>query len=282
MSGSIVISKDILTSARFRRVAKRLASRNGSNAVTQRDVTLLLGGLTQLWIYADTHIREDNTLDLTPDEIDELVGITGFAEILPGDWLEILESDCVQLPDFLQHNGTTPRKKALAAQRQKRFRDRHKNNASNGSNDDSNALPRDVTRLSLPDPTLPVPSHPDPHRGRAAGGDGVTPETILAEYPPTTNGNPTAALHQIAMLIGSGEATGAELLDGTRRFRRYVEAGGRSDSSKVQGPEKFYVRTRENQPAPWSMPWNPPPTKAQQQQDGNVAAIQTYLARGSA
>lgn len=106
----------------------------------------------------------------------------------------------------------------------------------------------------------------------ARAGPGPTPEEILAEYPRTTNGNRATALHHIAGLIDSGEATAAELLEGTRRYRAFVDAGGRSSPQFVQGPDKFYARTRPGEPAPWAQAWEPPPTKAETRLAGNLAA----------
>lgn len=114
----------------------------------------------------------------------------------------------------------------------------------------------------------PVSSHQTPdtnpnpvHTTRAREPSGPTPEQILAEYPPTPNGSHATALHQIATLIGTGEATGQELLEGTRRFARFVADGGRSDVSKVEGPQKFYVPTARGDPPPWAKPWDAPVTR---------------------
>lgn len=90
----------------------------------------------------------------------------------------------------------------------------------------------------------------------------ITPEAILAAYPATPNGSALAALHLIGALIGSGEASPEELLAGTRRFAAFVAAGGRSDPTRVMGPDKFYVRTKAGEPAPWAKPWRPPAAKS--------------------
>ena len=34
-------------------------------------VTLVLGALSQLWLYADEHIRDDNTIRASVDDIDQ-------------------------------------------------------------------------------------------------------------------------------------------------------------------------------------------------------------------
>ena len=118
-------------------------------------------------------------------------------------------------------------------------------------------------------------------RARMDGPDGPTPEEILADYPTSPNGSVGAAIHAIGVLIAEGEATASELQASARRFAAYVAAGGVSDSTKVMGPQRFFARTRPNEPAPWSKPWEPPRSKAQIAQDANVAAAQEWLARSA-
>lgn len=115
MSGWIKFTKSLRTHPRTLRIARALVTqeRYTCNAA----VTLVCGALVQLWCYMDDHGREDDTLDLSPEEIDELVGVPGFSRLLPEDWLEVLEDGRTKLPDFQQHNGVEARKKALTAQR---------------------------------------------------------------------------------------------------------------------------------------------------------------------
>jgi hypothetical protein len=121
----IKIEKELTDKIQFRRFLKAYSS----NALLTRDdsllslrVTMLLGGLVQLWLYADSHINDDNILTITLNEIDEIVGIENFARSLPTDWLVIIDSDHVQLPDFLQHNGTSSKQRKQNAERQAKHR----------------------------------------------------------------------------------------------------------------------------------------------------------------
>ena len=99
-------------------------------------------------------------------------------------------------------------------------------------------------------------------RARASEQQRITPEAILAAYPETPNGSRIAALHLIATLLDSGEASAPELLAGAQRFARFVRAGGRSDPTRVMGPEKFFAPTRPGEPAPWAKPWTAPTAKS--------------------
>jgi len=151
MGGWVKLEKSLRDDPRFLRMVRTLcAAQNVTQERISRPcaVTLLLGGLAQLWMYADTHVREDDTLDLGPDEINELIGIEGFVQLMPLDWIEILDANCVKLPEFHTHNGTDAKKKALTAKRVARHRIRNVTQESNARADVCNAseLP-DKTRL---------------------------------------------------------------------------------------------------------------------------------------
>lgn len=129
-------------------------------------VTLVCGALVQLWSYMDDHGREDDSLDLSPEEIDELVGLPGFSGLMPEDWLEVLDDGRTKLPDFQAHNGVEARRKALTAQRVAKHR------SAQAEADVTQQRYASVT-AALPDQTRPdqtrskkVPSEPV-ERGRS-------------------------------------------------------------------------------------------------------------------
>lgn len=145
MSGWIKLEKDLLTDPRLVAASMALEARfelseatsevrgssgavlmQGSNITALPSVTMVVGGLARLWMIADTHIGEDDVLALNVEQIDKLIGIDGFCEILPNDWLEILDGNRVKLPNYHSHNGSTARERSSNADRQARYRDRHK------------------------------------------------------------------------------------------------------------------------------------------------------------
>ena len=149
----ISIEKDLIDSIKFRRLVK-----NYSNALVTRDktllplcVTTLLGGLVKFWLYADSYIDDSNVLTVTLDEINEIVGIDHFAQALPLDWLVILDAEHVQLPNYLEHNGTSAKKRKQNAQRQANYRHRLKLS-------DSNALLTRDSRVTVThNDAIPIP-----------------------------------------------------------------------------------------------------------------------------
>jgi hypothetical protein len=102
----------------------RIASRLRNAGVTQDALHELaaLGALAKFWGFADTHISDDDTLNLSADEINKVVGVANFCDFLPPDWLKILDSERVHLPDFLEHNGTSAKVRAMGQIRQQRYR----------------------------------------------------------------------------------------------------------------------------------------------------------------
>jgi hypothetical protein len=122
MSGWIKWEKDLESDPRVLRMAREL--KRLCNAPAFNPVTLVCGGLIRLWGFADTHIRDDDTLDLGISELDELIGISGFCSLMPEDWLRAVDERTVELPGFQAHNGVEARKKALTQKRVETHRKR--------------------------------------------------------------------------------------------------------------------------------------------------------------
>lgn len=124
MSGWIKLEKDRREDPRVLRMARELRNAGVTHErfTHNAHVTVILGCLDVLWCYADSHLREGDTLDLGVDQIDELVGLQGFCDLMPPDWLEVVDAQRVKLPDFHAHNGTEAKKKAQSQKRQERKR----------------------------------------------------------------------------------------------------------------------------------------------------------------
>jgi hypothetical protein len=120
LSGWIKVEKDLANDPRVLRMASRL--RHADVTLGSRSRLVVVGALVTLWWYADTHILDDDTLPIGADQINELVGIDGFCDLMPVEWLQILDADRVKLVDYTAHNGTTAKKRALAQRRQERHR----------------------------------------------------------------------------------------------------------------------------------------------------------------
>jgi len=263
MSGWIKLEKDRRDDPRVLRMARELRNahvtheRFMSNAL----VTLVLGCLDVLWCYADTHVREDDTLDLGFDEIDELVGLQGFANLMPTDWLEIVDAQRVKLPDFHAHNGTESKKKALNQKRQERKRN------ADALQEVTQASRTSVTR-ALPDlDQTKTNTKEDTHSARARRATGNEAEhhaqfaRLRAAYPSFSGRqNWIQAEHYCRVRVDDG-STWNELLDAVKRYAAFVAAGGVSSTAYVLTPEKFFSAPDR----PWTQPWPLPEAKARGQ-----------------
>lgn len=264
MSGWIKLEKDRRDDPRVIRMARELRNAGVTHErfTTAMHVTLVLGCLDVLWCYADTHVREDDTLDLGPDEIDELVGLQGFTRLMPADWLEILDANRVKLPDFHTHNGTESKKKALSQKRQERHR---------------NAVAlQEVTQASRTSVTRALPDQDqdqdqdqkDTHSARAReelpaklqaaeAEHHVMFQRVQKAYPPFAGRqNWIQAEHFCRVRIDEGSSWN-ELLDAVKRYAEYVKAGGVSSTQYVLTPEKFFSAPDR----PWTQAWPLPEAK---------------------
>lgn len=180
MSGWIKVEKDLESDPRVLRMAKDIGrlfflfhptdDLDPCNACAFPGVTLVCGALTRLWIYADSHARDDDTLDMGAQEINEWLGIPNFCSIVPKDWLIEIDEHTVELPGYQQHNGTEARKRALTQKRVAQHRKRDSVAPSNASAlpDQTKTRPRprlDQTKtkskISIPSESLSDAEPPD-------------------------------------------------------------------------------------------------------------------------
>lgn len=83
----------------------------------------VVGALYRLWSLADQYAQPDGALlHTTKASVDVKVGIEGFCDALPKDWME--ERDGVlYLPNYQEHNGSTAKRRATDAKRKRGQRD---------------------------------------------------------------------------------------------------------------------------------------------------------------
>jgi len=280
MSGWIKLEKGLREDRRFTRIVDALLKRSEQSvtSVTQmrfierNAVTQVLGGLAQLWMFADSHIREDDTLDITLDEIDQLVGIEGFAKLMPADWLEVLDANSVRLPDFQAHNGTDAKKKALTSKRVQRHRIRSAVNdvTPEKRNGVTDALPDqtrpDQTRLEKKVPSVP-PAAAQPTQC-AEFSD------LKSIFPKRAGSQPwDRAQKAINARLREGHSW-IEILDGARRYAAFVRATGKEHTESVLqastfvGPSKHFLN-----------PYDLPATKADARLANNLSAADEFMRR---
>lgn len=276
MSGWIKIDKDLAETIRFRRVVRKMRdSSNALRSVTDAlAVTIVLGALQRFWVYADSHIRDDNTLDITPDEIDEIVGVDGFAQALPADWLEILDADHVKLPDFLEHNGSSEKQRRDNARRQATYRHRHK----------SRNVTRDVTDGNAHNDARPDQKRPEETRQEKTHKSARDDATDQAAFARLKSAYPKGIFPEADWLLGERNAcqrvaeghSWDDLQAGVERYAEQLRAKGSLGTQYVLSPLKFFA----GGPMPKFLdPFPLPATKADTRLAGNLSAADEFLRR---
>ncbi|MEY4762764.1 MAG: hypothetical protein RLZZ200_2620 [Pseudomonadota bacterium] len=251
MSGWIKIEKSLETDPRVLRMAKGIdrmfllfpagADLDPCNAASLPAVTLVCGALSRLWMYADSHIRGDDTLDLGAAELDEWLGIPGFCSLVPADWLREIDEHTVELPGFQAHNGVEAKKKAQTQKRVARHR---------AASKPDSVTPRNAS--ALPDQTRPDQTRPDHLITQKGAGTRATvsrgtsvPMPLLNKirdgYPPGTYRDNAwlQAERSIGQLLGEGE-TAADLVAAAAAYGIQQQALGKVGSQYVLSPAKFF------------------------------------------
>src|SRR5262249_26433412 len=83
----------------------------------------VLGHLVRIWIWADQQSRDGHALCVTDVTLDCIARCDGLALAMrEAGWLTG-ESGTVSFPNFERHNGETAKKRALAADRQRKSRE---------------------------------------------------------------------------------------------------------------------------------------------------------------
>ena len=141
MSGWIKLDKDMVDDPRLLEAAMEIAQGYVLSDKTPgggRDLegpalrlfacNALLGALVTLWRYADEHIADDDTLPISSDTVDALVGLKGFCVALPDDWIVERDDGCVELPGYCEKNQlVTKRERAVKSnERVRAFRERQR------------------------------------------------------------------------------------------------------------------------------------------------------------
>jgi hypothetical protein len=284
MSGWIKFEKSLVESLRFKRFAKAL-SRSVTRHVTHgaiSDETVAIGGLARLWMYADTHIAENNILEASLDEVDEIAGIEGFAQALPVDWLKVVDANHVELPDFLAHNGTSARMRKLGAERQARYRHRSKD-ASLRSDVTRRNASRNASNDARPDQTIPRPdviAASVPHGAKSESR--LSFERCRSTYPKGlyTGSAWLMAEREFYRRIDEG-ASAAELVAAAAEYALQQDALGNTGTQFVMSPAKFFNGTGAWR-GPFPLPIDPKASEAGRAQAAKASALEREVAAARA
>lgn len=160
MSGYIKVRKDLVDDPRVIDLAEGLGDALHCDASCDASRYALLGVTVTLWCYADTHIRDDDTL---PIRIGALARMLRFPESLlrklPPEWLVVRDDGSVYLPGYREKNGLISREKRKEAtkERTRKWREARAEKYANG--DASRTLLRTQSVMVASPSPSPSPNH---------------------------------------------------------------------------------------------------------------------------
>ena len=131
--------------------------------VLSLDRRIIASACMELWSWADDNTKSGFTASFTPDDIDSMLVIPGFAAALAGvGWLEI-SADGIQFPRWEKHNGKSGTSRALASERQSKTRvtqksrcDRDKSVTAANGHENHRKTPEETANPPPPDPCAQV------------------------------------------------------------------------------------------------------------------------------
>lgn len=274
LSGWIKLEKDRRDDPRVIRMARELRNAGVTHErfTSSMHVTLVLGCLDVLWCYADTHVRDDDSLDLGPDEIDELVGLRGFCNLMPADWLEVIDTNRVKLPDFHAHNGTESKKKALNQKRQERHRNAEALQAVTQTS-------RTSVTEALPDldQTKTYTKTKEEKKAAAPPAADENFDLFKSLYPKRSGDQKWYEAKQAVNARLREGHTWTEILDGARRYAEWCRVTGKVGTETVKQAATFVGPGK-----PFLDPFTLPATKADVRLAGNLDAAAEFMRRTEA
>lgn len=271
MSGWIKLEKNLETDPRVLRMARALEERfvlfdnddprnatgfDPCNAVPFHYVTLVCGALARLWMFADSHCRDDDTLDMGADEIDRWLGIPKFCSLMPDDWLVEIDAHRVELPGFQGHNGVIAKKRATTQKRVERHRKR-------GGNGTPLHVPESRNAAALPDQTRPdhTKTRPEEEQNHVPQERDRGPVETVFQHWRTVHGHPRSQLdpkRRRVIQAALERYSVDDLCESISGYRNSPHHMGQNDRGTVYDDIEIFLRDAKHIDAGLAFHRNPP------------------------
>lgn len=231
------------------------------------------GALATLWCYADEHIRDDDSLPLTSQTLDAVVGLEGFFDVMPRDWIVENDDGSICLPGYCEKNSLIAKRKRTIKsnarvtqwRRAKRTNGngvtQHHETQCNAAGDLDQDIYQDKEKKKNPSASS-TPTRLDP----AWWSD------FKLAYPNRAGDQGWRKAQRAAHARISEGHTPQEFIDGAKRYAAFCETQGKAGTEYVKqactflGPEK-----------PFLLAWSAPPNKAEVRQTRNISASEQWL-----
>lgn len=108
---------------KIRKILPRDARVRGMSKKLRTNVREVMGALVQFWSLADDHCDENGVLvGWAKSDVEDDMRYEGFCDAMPECWLSVTPEGWVKLPDYLEHNGSTAKARAVDSKRKRKER----------------------------------------------------------------------------------------------------------------------------------------------------------------
>ncbi|MDR6393033.1 hypothetical protein [Paraburkholderia phenoliruptrix] len=105
------------------KIVRILSSMRPHDIQTRTDKFRVIGGLHAVWSVFDTHSVDGVLFGYTPETLDHVIGLEGFAEaMIAVEWLFYDGAQTLSLPEFAEHNGQSAKRRAEDQKRKRNGR----------------------------------------------------------------------------------------------------------------------------------------------------------------
>lgn len=268
MSGWIKFWKDMPNDPRVLTAATKLSekyllarrTKGGGSDLSSTETcnawrNAVTGALATLWCYADEHIHDDDTLPLTSQTLDAVVGLEGFFEVMPREWIDELDDGSVILPGYCEKNSLIAKRKRTIKSnaRVTRWRRAKKANSNgvthqhetqcNAAGDSDKDSDKDNKKKSK-----------NPDRAAAQPRDEPSEFVDIRKTFPKRAGSHRwhDALSAYRARVSEGCLPSA-IAAGVLRYAAFIRASGKEGTEYVQQAATFLGKNRS-----FELPWHPP------------------------
>ncbi len=139
---------------------------NGQTSPICHAALAMFGAIVKFWCHSDAHANSEGVLvGYTKLDVDQEVGLPGFCDSLPSDWIEFTPEGWVKLPHYDRHNGDNAKKRAQALNRKRSQRERDNGHAESVTDEGQKSRAKSdssVTRVQSTESTESTGTPPTP------------------------------------------------------------------------------------------------------------------------
>lgn len=298
MSGWIKFWKDMPNDPRVLSAAAKLSERyilahrspGGGSDLSNTEIcnawrNAVTGALATLWCYADEHIRNDDTLPLTSQTLDAVVGLEGFFDVMPREWIDELDDGSIILPGYCEKNSLIAKRKRTVKSnarvtRWRRAKKRDSNGVTHEHVTQCNAagdLDQDRDLDKKREEKNPSASSTPTRSKPLTVSRETDPEWFLdfkLAYPERAGDQGWRKAQRAANERMREGHTPAEFIAGAKRYAEFCRVTGKIGTEYAKQAATFLGPDK-----PFLQPWTTPASKAETRLASNLSAAEEFMRR---